>query len=868
MRILKEGLLLLSAALCAGLTSCSDESPWQGSDTEGGISLNLSTDGRVMRQTRADDSVSPVVPETASFSVSLSKSDGSYSNSWSTLEAFNREDGFPIGDYTLEAFYGDVEKEGFDNPYYRGVADVHVAPGAESETNVTATLANAMVSIRYTDAFRENFSAWSAAVQTEGHDWVVMAQNETRPVYIAPSEVKLNLTLTNDSGDRVVIQPAGFSAKARHHYVVTIGVEGGVNGTLALDVQFDEDVVAETVNVPLGDQLWTAPAPSIKGKGFTLGTPFEVFESATVADSPEFNIFAYGGLRQATLNIVSSNSYAPAFGRSVDLVGCDALTQQQLAASGVDCSGFFRNVDKMGVVNVRNFISKLPAGDYKLEMSAVDMMTRTSEPVVMDVKVKAVDVELSAPVTAAFMADQVSVDLSTNCADIRDNVTFRVPDANNKLVPATIKSVTAVTSASPAPRRTRSDLPYTFRYVLAVSQITGTSVDVEATCGTKVRTVAVPVNVPEFSVTPDAYARKVVFRINAADGDRANVTEQVRFFNGDNQIPAGNITRDLDNGLVTVIGLSPSTTYSNISCMLGKIKKAVPAFTTEAATDVTNGAFSSVTRTIDTDYIHDGGQWRIGLNDYWITVRLKYDEANGWASLNQLTCNLGSNPVNTWFCVPSTFVQNGQAVIRSVGYNHKGQLPERYKSDATYYNPNPPAESQFIKTAGEMFLGSYSFNGDESRTNGIAFGSRPTSISFDYKYAPVNSNEQGEMILKVFDASDNVIASQTLALGAVSAMASRTVAIQGYPFGVKAAKLYIGFRSTKTGVTPAINIPSGGQLDEGYIWSNFVTSRRRQPDNTYKALATGSVLTVDNVKLGYGSESAAAVKYVKRRIRK
>ena len=98
MKNFSKGLIFLAAVSSVGLVSCSDESPWSGSDSEGGINLNFSSDARVVRQTRADDNVSPVVPDGNQFAVNLSKSDGSYSKDWNSIEAFNRETSFPIGD--------------------------------------------------------------------------------------------------------------------------------------------------------------------------------------------------------------------------------------------------------------------------------------------------------------------------------------------------------------------------------------------------------------------------------------------------------------------------------------------------------------------------------------------------------------------------------------------------------------------------------------------------------------------------------------------------------------------------------------------------------------------------------------------------
>ena len=84
-------------------------------------------------------------------------------------------------------------------------------------------------------------------------------------------------------------------------------------------------------------------------------------------------------------------------------------------------------------------------------------------------------------------------------------------------------------------------------------------------------------------------------------------------------------------------------------------------------------------------------------------------------------------------------------------------------------------------------------------------------------------------------------------------MIPRTVSLSGYPFGAKAAKIVLGFRSTQSGVTPAVHIPSGTELQETAVnWLTF-TNPGGHPvaENAYKAVAKGSKLVIDNVKLGY-----------------
>lgn len=867
MKNLSKGLFLLSAfSLC--MASCSDDAPWGGSDSEGGISLRFTSDARVMRQSRADDGVSPVVPDASRFAVKLAKSDNSYSKEWSGIEGFNKEKAFPIGDYTLTASFGDIDQEGFENPYFMGSSDVHVSPGAVTNVNVVATLANSMVSVRYTDEFKSNFPAYSAAIQTSGHDWLIFAQQEDRPAYVSPSEeVKLKLTLINSSNQRVDIQPASFTAVARHHYVVTIGVQNGTgSGDLALDVQFDDDVVAETVEVPLGDELFTAPAPTLSAKGFDPEAAIDMFEYAEQPAQREFQAFAFGKLRSATLTVVSNN-YTPIFGKSVELVGADDLLQKQLSESGVVCSGFFHKVDKMGVVNVTKFIENLPAGDYKLSLSVVDALTRTSEPLELRATVKPVLMEISTVENVGFMAAEVKVRVSTNCQDIKNKVKFQVPDARNNMVDAVIKGVE--TPSEPAAARTRAEMPYQFIYTLALEPQIRDNIEVNAKVGRKSATLRVPMSEPQYTITADAFARKVMIKVEAEDeATRSAIIDHIAWYNGgtdtSNAIPSSNISMDAD-GIITIIGLNPATEYSGVKAAIGSFVKSVPTFTTETETDVPNGDFLISGTSYSFEKLNVGGTWKVSPRSYQWDVNLSFSDPQDWATVNANTCYAGSSNKNTWFMVPSTMMSSGAALIRSVGYNHAGETPKSSGGsfNSTYYCENVPSDEQLQKAAGELFLGSYSFDASESRVDGINFNSRPSSLSFQYSYAPVG-DEQAEVYVQIYDKDGVKIAGKVEYLKAVSSMIDYTIDMSGYPFGHKATKLVLGFKSTKSGVTPRVNIPSSGSLKEASSVNLLSFSKasdgsyhKSLETNKYHALATGSVLTIDNVRLGYEASSVA-----------
>lgn len=862
---ISKGFLLLTTVCALGLSSCSDDSPWAGSTSEGGINLDFSSDSRVMRQTRADDSVSPIAPEGELFSVNLKKSDGSYNKEWNGVESFNSEKSFPIGDYTLTTWFGDIEEEGFNSPYFKGETNIHVSPGAVTDAHVVATLANAMVSLRYTDDFINFFKEFSAEVKTDGHTGVYFAQTEERPAYIAPSAVKLNLTLVNHEDRVVTIQPAGFTAQPRHHYVITLGLDG-TGGNVALDVQFDDNVIAETVNVVLGDELFSAPAPTLTAKGFDPNTTIDTYEYVANGLNPQFHVVSFGGLKSTTLDVVAPNSYSPSFGRSVELVNANKTIQEKLIAEGVEASGFFRNVDKMGVVGVGRFIENLPVGNYTIQVQAVDAMTRTTEPLSLAVNVKPVELSFGDVHTMEFNDTEMIVDIKTNCEAVKNLLTFKVQNEAGNMVDVKIKNVQQVEGGE----------TYTFRYTLEAWNIATNSVTVQAILGKRIVNGTVPVKNPVYSVEVDAFARRATLVIKAENEEERNIIcNNLKIFNGNSQIATSNISIG-ENGYVYLNNLNSATKYDKLRCVVGAASTAVPEFTTEAESAIVNGNFSELTMTINTEsidtgnngFIRDGAQWSVPPADYWNWVKLKYSEPNGWASLNQLTCNLNATNLNTWFVIASTYAQDGAVVIRSVGYNHNGTLPNKTGGtfSTTYYNPNPPATDQFICKAGELFLGSYSFDGSEHRVDGMAFASRPDALTFKYQYEPM-AGERAEVLISIISDSGEVLATQTVLLDAAETMTDKSIALVNYPFGKKAATIKLNFKSTATGTTPALYIPSGKELNEGWTWSNFVTSGRELPDNTYKAYAAGSKLTIDDVAVSYNTTngSKAAKKFSNKR---
>lgn len=850
--------LILAGLSAAFFSSCSNEdNPWTGSDDVGALRLTLASDGSVFRSTRADDTKATIVPGPEEFNITLSRTDGSSSQKWGSLDSFNKETTFPIGEYKLEAAFGDRETEGFTNPYYYVSQTVNVTAGDEKEVNLKATLANCMVSVRYTDEFTSIYPQYSAAVRSTGHDYVVFAGNENRPAYMCPSQMSLSLTMTNSAGKQVTIQPAGFTAQARRHYIITIGVTGTQDqGNLMLDVQFDEEVVAETVNVSLGDELFNAPEPTIKARDFNPDELLSTFENLPTTGDPRCEVYAFGGIKEVSLSI-SGSSYNSPFGKEVQFVNADGLTQSNVEASGLEVFGLFRNPDKMGIVKFKNFLEKLPDGKYTLTLRAKDVMTRESEPLNFNVEITPIRVVITPAAKTEYMSNIVEIYVSTNCPDIKSKSTFTLTQDD---LDATIKNVETLTAAP-------SDalpgyLTYHYKYTLeAPRNLERMGTPVRLYFGSKADAFAnasVDIEFPKFTVETDPLARILKLRIVPEDPAKIKIIrDKLVLMNNGTKIQSSRITKLKEDGYLELSGLSASTSYSGLTYTLSEPSNGtlgtIAPFTTESEAQIPNGDFDQMTQTLNFTNIQVGGKFNV-TRDYTIYSSIVRNEPNGWASLNGLTCYEGSTNKNTWYMVPSTFIDNGKVIIRSVGYNHSGKTISTTggRLNTKYYCENTPADGDLSKVSGELFLGSYSYDGTDHRQNGINFTSRPLFVTFDCKYTPVN-NEVGEATIIVYDSAGEVIADGSLEITTSAESIKRTIYLHNdhYPFGKKAAKILMSFKSTSSKKSvPSIVIPTGSDLSEG-SFNLFTGTTFTISANSYHAFAKGSELEIDNVKLGY-----------------
>lgn len=844
MKRLSYGLLILASL--ATLSSCNEES-WVGPAGTGGIRINLKTSGEVKDAVpvlrAADGSID--VPDVSEFGIRLEKADGSYSSSWQSLEAFRKEEGFAAGQYTITAFYGDINEEGFELPCFEGSASLYVMEDKETTAEITAALVNTMVSVDYTDAFRNYFSSWSAQVHSEGHDFISFAADETRPAFLTPGTVAVALSMTNQSGKEVTIQPAEFLAEARHHYHLTFDVNNGQVGQAQLVIKFDDSLVQEDVEIDLTDELFTSPAPEVKGIGFAQNETIEMLEG-NPNGTLKYQMIARGGLKNATLTI-NSDSYTPAFGNEIDLMSANATERQQITAAGINCAGLWKNPDQMALVDLSDFCGALPVGSHKITLVAKDKFTRISEPV--SVTINVLPIKIDASVSDIILgSENAAVTISYNGPNPEKAFSFEVLNNVGKYEPCEIISCEEVS--------TRSFEQKDYRFTLRIPDTERSTLPVKIYFnGSLLKEITINVIAPNYNVDVDAFATLAYVSVNADEPEHlSGIVNNLHLYLDGNKVAESNIVRDVEHGRVMVKGLSAAKTYElKTNILSGDKYNTTDSFTTESMLGVPNGDFESLATVIDNITLNQGGTYYHFPSPLNAQNKETFNisEPTGWATVNAKTFNTSAATQNTWFVYPSTInvaeAQSGSTAmsISSVGYDYNGSVPGRYASSSTYSHNKATVAN---RAAGKLFLGSYSINTSnmsENYNQGVSFAARPVALQGYYKYAPDASDTSDKGLVTVKLYAGSILVAQGVAnFSAAGSYSAFNVPLTYEVHGLRPDKLQVMFASS--------NKASESAADET---SNVVcTAYTSEQHQSY----IGSTLTIDNLSFSYGVPSFKA----------
>ena len=792
------------------------------------------------------------MPTSADFKVKLEKADGSYSKTWSSFSDFKDEAAtstFNTGAYTLTAYYGEKGTQDFEAPYFEASSSFTVLSDKTQEVNLEAELKNSMVKINYTQAFKDYMSNFYALVHTEGRtDDIVYGMVESRPAFVEPNNANVTVYFTTkDKGHSSSVSLGEFAPAAKTLHNITFDITENQNGTASLEVSFDETLEEENISIDLTDELFTTPAPVITCEGFSNGETIDMLEGTGSGVTLKMNVKAEGKIKSAVLTVESDN-YTPEWGAEYDL--CKAFEDNKVSMiqkAGIDAIGFGftgQPTDMDGFLTLTDFGKSLPNGVHTISLKVTDQTGKVSEPAVVILNSEEISIDMVGEPTIVYGAGQAVITLDYNGINPDSDISFMAIGSDGYYTAAKIISCEENTAT-----RAFEKKRYVYTVELPVTTKSSIGIQVYHKQTKLVGEFQVPVTVPAYQIAEyDAFCKYAYLKITTPDSTDPSVLAAVinNLYIKGNGNELNIASRDASNGIVTLSGLTPATTYALTSSITGDAWNNNVSFTTETELGIPNGDFKAPGALLERKDLQVGGKYKVSPVDYHHTSSISRTLPADWATVNDLTAWSGSSNKNTWFIVPSSWLETETEMgyMRNVGYNHAGSTPSTSGGafNTKYYCENAPSE--LVHAAGELFLGTYSFNGTESRTEGIAFASRPQSISFEYEYAPIEE-DKGYAMIKVLDAGGSELGGKVLDLE--SGADTETIELNYGKFGNKAATLIVTFKSSNQGAKAPINIPTGTSLNEGQGLGNKTIDA-----NSYHAVATGSVLKIDNVTAHYG----------------
>lgn len=841
-------LFLPLTALAMLVASCQDDNKGL-TKGQGTISPEFTidysvTNPRTMSRAENGKETVPNAPELSSFSFHLWKDDGKFDKTYTGLGDFVDAQ-FPVGAYSLEAYSGDIEEEGLGKPYFAGSTTFNVYDGEQAQPTLVAKLANTAVSVEYTEAFMNYFTAYSTEIHSSnGTNYITMpelttAGTESEWVYVKPGNVDINITVTKQNGVSGTVKAATIeNALAATHYHVTIDANGGEVGNASITVTFDDATTLEPIEIDVSDDILVTPAPVLTAYGFTSGTPIEILEGDAADGTLKVNILAQGEVASVKLNTSSPTPGLESLQGDVELLTATEAQKNALTTLGVTTTGLWSAVGQVAEISFTNVLQNLKVvngvSDHTFTITVVDKLNRTCEPVVLKIQAPKPVLVISNPQDLAYQQTTAEFDFTYNGKDIQNKVKFQATNAGDDWEDCTYSSVVDNGGGSyhvviNIPLRSSDS---------KVRAIYNNTTSAEYTFKRKIELAAADY---------DVWATKATVSMSPA-AMRSQVTAIYL-----NDVQKGTTFNDYSQ--FTFEGLTPGTQYT-AKALLNNGTEASVTFTTEAANGVPNGDFETLkSDAISVTDMDMGGLWtrtQIG-SQIQNTQSFTVYEPEGWTTINSTTCDFNAANQNSWYVIPSTYATNVVWVGKCPGTGGLGsgsETPSTYENlvanSGSYamvvrnvaWDSNGPEISLNKQTAAGT--GDYYCHNKPSsianRSAGILsldadFVTRPSALNGYYKYAldSQDAEEKAVVTVSILNGS-TVLATGSVELGAAADYTTFNVPLT-YTVTNKVA--------TKV----KINITSSNRAN-GSIKTTDRLSK-------YEAASYGAILTVDNLTFSY-----------------
>lgn len=236
------------------LSACSKEAAQSEQAGKGQVTINCNVETAV--DTRAN--ISCTTPKAEDFALTIEGVGHTYSAEYNAIPMFNDGDNYlRLGNYVANIVAGDVNVEGYDKVAFVGSSEFSVSARKQTDVAIVATIANAIVKVEVTDAFKGYFTDYELTLTTAlGNEFDVTEQKE--PIFVAPTSFTISGTATkqpNQSGAEgvvVTLPEKKVDAAARTFYTVKFDVQQAGSASLTITLN-DTLVETYTIETELND---------------------------------------------------------------------------------------------------------------------------------------------------------------------------------------------------------------------------------------------------------------------------------------------------------------------------------------------------------------------------------------------------------------------------------------------------------------------------------------------------------------------------------------------------------------------------------------------------------------------------------------
>lgn len=232
------------------LSACSEETTNGEQKGEGRVTIDCVATTTV-DDTRAN--VSCTTPAAEDFTLKIEGVSHTYTADYANIAEFNADNYLRNGSYKATVVAGNVAEEGYDKAAFMGSAEFDVKSRENTNVEITATIANALVKVEVTEAFKNYFvGGYALKLKTAAdNEFDVTAQAE--PIFIAPKAFTISGTAIkqpNQSGaegvEVVLPEYKPTEVEAQTFYTVKFDVENA--GSATLNITLNETLV-ESVDI-------------------------------------------------------------------------------------------------------------------------------------------------------------------------------------------------------------------------------------------------------------------------------------------------------------------------------------------------------------------------------------------------------------------------------------------------------------------------------------------------------------------------------------------------------------------------------------------------------------------------------------------